>query len=55
MAEIQGLSPDEIACALPHLSLGQIHAALAYYFDNRESVLSEMREDSDFVSRLRAN
>lgn len=27
----QGLTPEEIATEIPHLSLAQIHAALAYY------------------------
>jgi uncharacterized protein (DUF433 family) len=54
LAEIQGLSPDEIVGALPHLNLAQVHAALAYYFDNRDAILGEIREDEEFVSRVRA-
>jgi hypothetical protein len=26
------MTPDEIAAAYPHLTLAQVHAALAYYF-----------------------
>jgi uncharacterized protein (DUF433 family) len=33
-----GWSPEEIHFQHPHLSLGQIHAALAYYHDNREEM-----------------
>jgi uncharacterized protein (DUF433 family) len=53
-AELQGKTPDEIAVALPHLSLHQIHAALAYYFQHREAILQEIREDDDFAAAVRA-
>jgi uncharacterized protein (DUF433 family) len=54
LAELQGLSADEIVGALPHLSLAQVHGALAYYFDHREEILREVREDKEFVSEMRA-
>ncbi|HEV3342122.1 MAG TPA: DUF433 domain-containing protein [Pirellulales bacterium] len=53
LAEIQGNSPDEIVSALPHLTLAQVHAALSYYFDHREGILREMREDEEYVRRQR--
>jgi uncharacterized protein (DUF433 family) len=52
-AELQGLSPDQIVEQLPHLTLGQIHAALSYYFDHREQILSEIREDEEFARAMR--
>lgn len=33
-----GLTPEEIAESCGHLSLAQIHAALAYYHANREEI-----------------
>jgi uncharacterized protein (DUF433 family) len=33
-----GLSPEEIAAKIEHLTLAQIHAALAYYYANRDEV-----------------
>jgi uncharacterized protein (DUF433 family) len=33
-----GWSPEEIHFQHPHLSLAQIHAALAYYYDNQETM-----------------
>ena len=54
MAEIRGKTPDEIVEALPHLSLAQVHAALSYYFDHREEVQRELREDEDYVRQFRA-
>ena len=32
-SEVHGMSPDRIAAGYPHLSLAQVHAALAYYFE----------------------
>jgi len=33
-----GWDADEIHLQHPHLSLGQIHSALAYYYDHREEL-----------------
>jgi uncharacterized protein (DUF433 family) len=54
MAEVQGLTPDEISRSLPHLSLAQVHAALAYYFEHRQAILDEIRQDEDFVRHFKA-
>jgi uncharacterized protein (DUF433 family) len=54
LAEIQGKTPDEIVQALPHLTLAQVHAALAYYFDHRPEILRELREDGEFAAQLQA-
>jgi uncharacterized protein (DUF433 family) len=54
MAEVQGQSPDEIVRSLPHLSLAQVYAALAYYFDHRDAVLDEIRQDGEFVRTIKA-
>jgi uncharacterized protein (DUF433 family) len=54
LAEIQGRTPDEIVTALPHLSLGQVHAALSYYFDHRDQILSEVHEDGELIRTIRA-
>jgi uncharacterized protein (DUF433 family) len=42
-----GGDADEIQRHLPHLTLGQIHSALAYYYDHQEEV------DQDIARRLR--
>jgi uncharacterized protein (DUF433 family) len=54
MAERQGHSAEEIVRSLPQLTLGQVHAALAYYFDHREAILDELRADNEFVDQFRA-
>ncbi len=43
--EHQGLSPDEIVSQTPSLSLADVHAALAYYFDHREETQDEIRSE----------
>lgn len=52
-SEVLGKSPEEIAAALPHLTLAQIHAALAYYFDHREDILDELRQDERFLAVMK--
>jgi uncharacterized protein (DUF433 family) len=46
-------SADEIANE-HGLSLAEIYAALSYYYDHREDVDRSIREDEDFISKLRA-
>lgn len=38
----QGQSPEEMVQTYPHLSLGQVYAALAYYHANRSEIESEL-------------
>ena len=47
-----GLSPEEIAEELGHLSLAQIHAALAYYHANREEIESAIAADAAEADRI---
>jgi uncharacterized protein (DUF433 family) len=55
LAEIQGLDADQIVQQLPHLTLGQVHAALSYFFDHREQVLEEIRQDEALVKLMRVH
>lgn len=52
--ERMGLSPDEIVSQHPGITLADVHAALAYYHDHREEIEASIREDEDFVEKLRA-
>ena len=38
----QGQSPEDISQTYPHLSLGQVYAALAYYHANRAEIESAL-------------
>lgn len=40
-----GLSPEEIAERIGHLSLAQVHAALAYYHANPEEIRAAIGQD----------
>jgi uncharacterized protein (DUF433 family) len=52
--ERMGMSPDEIVSAYPSLTLADVHAALAYYFENRERVDAEILEGERLVGEMRA-
>lgn len=41
--EHHGMSPDEIVSQVPTITLADVHAALAYYFDHMEEIREEMR------------
>ena len=52
--ELQGMTPDAILQVFPTITLADVHAALAYYWDHREAIEQQMREDEEFVAALRA-
>jgi uncharacterized protein (DUF433 family) len=52
-SEVRGETPDQIVAQYPTLTLAQVHAALAYYWDNREAIDREMKAADDFVDELR--
>lgn len=43
----EGRSPEEIVGEFPQLSLADVHAALAYYFDHRDEIDAEIRADAE--------
>ena len=47
-----GLSPEEIADRVGHLSLAQVHAALAYYHANRDEVECALADEEAEAERL---
>lgn len=49
-----GQSPEQLQDDMPHLTLGQIYAALAYYHQHKEALDAEIQRDVEFVERLRA-
>ncbi len=51
--ERMGLSPDEIVSSHPGLTLGQVHAALAYYYDHRDEIDRSIREGEELADRIR--
>jgi uncharacterized protein (DUF433 family) len=50
----QHASAEEIHESHPDLSLAQIHAALAFYYDHKAEFDAQMEEDDRFAERMRA-
>jgi uncharacterized protein (DUF433 family) len=48
----KGLTPEEIATQYGHLTLAQVHAALAYYHANAEEIEADLAEEEAFADRL---
>lgn len=51
--ELLGMTPDEIGCALPHLDLARIHAALSYYYAHKEALDAEWKAAERRAARAR--
>jgi uncharacterized protein (DUF433 family) len=51
--EHQGMTPDEIVSHFPTITLADVHAALAYYFDHIEEIQQEMRTERAFAEEFR--
>jgi uncharacterized protein (DUF433 family) len=52
--EMRGYSPDEIVDMFPGITLADVYAALAYYFDNREEIEGEFRKEDEIAERLKS-
>ena len=48
-----GDSPDDIVRAYPHITLADVHAALAYYYDNRQAIDQQIRDGEQLVERMK--
>ena len=51
--EHQGMTPDEIVSHIPTITLADVHAALAYYFDHIEEIQQELRVERSFAEEIR--
>jgi uncharacterized protein (DUF433 family) len=49
-----GWTPEELNVNHPYLTLGQIHSALAYYWDHQEALDQEIERRLKLVDELRA-
>lgn len=52
--EKRGYSPDEIVDLFDGITLADVHAALAYYFDNREEIAEEFRKAEEWAKKIQA-
>lgn len=51
--EQRGYSPDEIVGMFPGVSLANVYAALAFYFDNRTEIMEDFRRDDELAMKLK--
>ena len=47
-----GLTPEEIAAQYGHLSLAQVHAALAYYHANSDEIEADLAQEDAFAETI---
>src|SRR3954467_13570696 len=52
--ERMGMSPDEIVYNYPSITLSDVYAALAYYFENRERIDADIVEGEKLAETVRA-
>jgi len=52
--ERMGMSPDEIVSTYPTITLSDVHAALAYYYEHREPIDADVRAGEEAAEKLRA-
>jgi uncharacterized protein (DUF433 family) len=53
--EMRGYCADEIVDMFPGITLADVHAALAYYFDHREEIEADFGRDQELDEWARAN
>src|SRR5438270_4949618 len=52
--EHMGMTPDEIVQHYPTITLSDVHAALAYYFDHVEEIREDIRRNDELAEQFRA-
>jgi uncharacterized protein (DUF433 family) len=52
--ESLGQAPEEIVGRFPQLTLADVHAALAYYFDHREQIQADIDADRTFAEQMKS-
>jgi uncharacterized protein (DUF433 family) len=53
--EKRGMSAEEIVSQFPGITLANIHAALAYYFDNRAEIAADFQNDEQWAKFAESN
>ncbi len=53
--EEMNLSPQEIVDRYPTITLSDVHAALAYYYDNKQEIQQQIEEDERLEAQMRAS
>jgi uncharacterized protein (DUF433 family) len=50
---LRGQAPEQIVAEFPQLTLADVHAALAYYFDHREEIQRQAKDDEEYVAKMK--
>jgi len=50
-----GLTPEELQAELPHLTLAQVYAALAYYYAHQEEMDAEIERRRQKTEQMRSD
>jgi uncharacterized protein (DUF433 family) len=53
--ERRGYSAAQVVEMFPGITRADVHAALAYYFDNIEEIRNEFRKDEEWAAWVQAN
>ena len=52
--ERMGMTPAQIIVEYPHLTMAQVHAALAYYWSHPDEIFQEIEEEAKRVAELKS-
>jgi uncharacterized protein (DUF433 family) len=50
--EHHGMTPDEIVDAHPHLTLADVHAALAYFYDHLDTIRADWHKTDEIIAEM---
>jgi uncharacterized protein (DUF433 family) len=53
--EMRGMTPEEVVQQYPGITLADVYAALAYYFDNLEEIQGDFRKDEEWAKFAEAH
>jgi uncharacterized protein (DUF433 family) len=51
--ELMGKTPDQIVLEYPFLTLAQVHAALAYFYDHAQEIREQVKQGREEAERIR--
>jgi uncharacterized protein (DUF433 family) len=52
MDQMNGMTPEDIHRNYPHLSMAEIHAAFAYYYDNQTLIDGQISREVAWVAKM---
>src|SRR5438874_9969087 len=52
--EQMGMTPAQVVAEYPHLTMAQVHAALAYYWSHQDEIQQEIADEERLVAEMKA-